>query len=406
MALFGCSRACLRNAPHHFLFPSSSLQLQSASLPPTTTTSITASLLQQRRNFLSLSTPHTARLAPEAIKAKATTASPVAIVKTATVGIPYALLKSGDEFVKIDAGKATLAELADQAGAKLRDLRNMKPSIPIRSSLIVVRDKSILVIVDPMKVIIYHDRIQFFHTEHPAVRSYLRDFFVARMAKTKAQNFELKALECLLITAVRQMDRELESMTTTTKELVQTLQSAKQTTHDLQRLLDCTQQINSYHAKIQQLCNEMGKVLTSDEDMSKMYLTDIAEGRSRVESDHTEVELLFETFHHAASELEQRATSLKTDISLMQQFLEVHFDSQRNRLMRFNIALSAATLSVSLGSLGASMFGMNLINHLEDHPTAFLMVVSCLGGVGVTSLLGTWGLYKRTKERAVHIRLP
>ena len=292
------------------------------------------------------------------------------------------------------------------SGARLRDLRAMKPSIPIRSSLIVVRDKSILMIVAPMKVIIYHDRIQFFHTEHPAVRSYLRDFFVARMTKTKGDTFELKAIECLLVTAIRQLEREVASISFTTKELVNTLQTAKQTPQDLQRLLDCTQQINSYHAKIHQFCNEMGKVLTSDEDMSKMYLTDIAEGRSRQESDHAEVELLFETFHHAASELEQRAMSLKTDIQLMQEFLEVHFDSQRNRLMRFNIALSAATLSVSLGSFGASVFGMNLVNHLEDHPTAFLMVVSCLGGAGVASLLGTWGLYKRTKERAVHIRLP
>ena len=400
MALFGGARYLLTpltkgHRHHRSLIPLASSLLQTPSSLP-------------HRPLTSPSpphpTPHTAPSLPPLIPK--TPASPTAIVKTAGSEIPFGLLNNGDESVLIDAGRATLPELADMSGARLRDLRAMKPSIPIRSSLIVVRDKSILMIVAPMKVIIYHNRIQFFHTEHPAVRTYLRDFFVARMAKTKGQTFELKAMECLLVTAVRQMDRELESMTITSKELVNTLQTYKQTPQDLQRLLDCTQQINSYHAKVHQFCNEMGKVLTSDEDMSKMYLTDIAGGSPRQESDHAEVELLFETFHHAASELEQRATSLKTDISLMQQFLEVHFDSQRNRLMRFNIALSAATLSVSLGSFGASVFGMNLVNHFENHPTAFAVVVSCLGGAGMASLLGTWALYKKTKERAVHIRFP
>ena len=301
MALLGCTR-CLATATkrqqQRLLFPLTSLQRSDfLSSTPGPGPALVPPFLS-RRSFAASSSPHRRASLVVPPKLPKLPASPDVIVKTAGLGIPYALLRSGDEAVEFDAGKATLPELADMSGARMRDLRALKPSIPIRSSLIVVRDKSILVIVDPMKVVIYHDRIQFFHTEHPAVRSYLRDFFIARMSKTKAQTFELKAMECLLITALRQMDRELEKQSQpTTKELVNALQSVKtKRPTTLQRTAWTARSRSiSYHVqgRKQFLQRKWEKVpLTSGRgNMSRDVISQTSRARplKRPKSDHTEV---------------------------------------------------------------------------------------------------------------------
>ena len=55
-------------------------------------------------------------------------------------------------------------------------------------------------------------------------------------------------------------------------------------------------------------------------------------------------------------------------------------DNHRNHLMALNLRMTMASVAVATASLGASMFGMNLVNGLEAHPTAMYIVSGGLIG--------------------------
>lgn len=57
----------------------------------------------------------------------------------------------------------------------------------------------------------------------------------------------------------------------------------------------------------------------------------------------------------------------------------------RNRMVRMNVTISIATLSLCFGTTVAGFYGMNVVNGFEDSTTAFSTIVTCssLAGIAV-----------------------
>ena len=55
-------------------------------------------------------------------------------------------------------------------------------------------------------------------------------------------------------------------------------------------------------------------LLEEDEDLSGMYLTEQALGTERSEDDHTEIELLLESYHKVCDEIVQVSSNLVNSI--------------------------------------------------------------------------------------------
>jgi len=66
--------------------------------------------------------------------------------------------------------------------------------------------------------------------------------------------------------------------------------------------------------------------------------------------------------------------------------------------MRINLVVSFASLATSFCAFGASLFGMNLINHLEENPYAFVIVTGGFLVIGSTSFIGSYMYYQTTKR--------
>tara|TARA_R110002050_G_scaffold281091_1_gene428340 strand:- start:1716 stop:2873 length:1158 start_codon:yes stop_codon:yes gene_type:complete len=242
----------------------------------------------------------------------------------------------------------SLTELVDESGARLRDLRPLQPLVQHRYSSALVRSRSIIFLIFPYKAIIYHNKVEIFHSNDMQLSDTIRRTFASRMRKTTSTCFEMRALECLLIEVIEFWATEFEKIFPRTEALLSRI-SSRQSGEDLQMMLNMTHQLNYISHHVHNVVKAISEVLNSDEDMSRMYLTERSQEVPifRAISDHEEVELLFETFQHAAMELEGRIGALKMDVHLTNQFLEIHFDSQRNKLMRFNIFLTTGTLAVS-----------------------------------------------------------
>lgn len=226
----------------------------------------------------------------------------------------------------------------------------------------------------------------------------MKDRLVTRIRKSSASYFELRSLESLLIATIEHLEADFDRLQPEISDLLERL-VFDQSAHNLLLLKDLSDKLESFEADAATVQSALSEILNNDEDMAQMYLTNAFNGVKQAVSDHTDVETLLESFVQQVTELDNRVQQLKNRISNIEEYMRIHFDSQRNKLMRFNLISSLATLSFGAGAMGASLFGMNLPNGFEHDPRAFLIVSGALAGVSALFFMGLYRIYAKTKER-------
>ena len=88
-----------------------------------------------------------------------------------------------------------------------------------------------------------------------------------------------------------------------------------------------------------------------------------------------EPELILESHLQQALSESNALELLKGNIANTEELVSLQMDTIRNRLLYMNTVVSVISLCVATASLVGSMFGMNLVNHLEDDENAFYEVV-------------------------------
>ena len=83
---------------------------------------------------------------------------------------------------------------------------------------------------------------------------------------------------------------------------------------------------------------------------------------------HVEVELLFEDYLLQMDEVLHSLRSIQSSITNTEEVVEIELDLLRNRIMRYEMLLELSGLVVGIAAAVTSAFGMNLVNHFEDHP--------------------------------------
>ena len=74
-------------------------------------------------------------------------------------------------------------------------------------------------------------------------------------------------------------------------------------------------------------------------------------------------------------------------IQSKQEFVSLALAGYRNRLVRTNVTISIATLSLCLATSVAGFYGMNVVNGLEESSTAFSTIVLTSTVAGVALVL-------------------
>jgi magnesium transporter len=170
--------------------------------------------------------------------------------------------------------------------------------------------------------------------------------------------------------------------------------------HDvLRRLKNETSQMSS---RVLGFTRALNLVLDDDEDLALMNLSRLISHPERfilpvsekvLHEESDEPELILEAYLQQALSTTNALDSVRNELNTTEELMNMQLDAVRNRLLYINTVTAFMTLAVTIGSFIGSIFGMNLINPLEEHqhgaPTMWNQVVmtTCVGAFGLFVLM-------------------
>lgn len=159
--------------------------------------------------------------------------------------------------------------------------------------------------------------------------------------------------------------------------------------------------VREMEARVQGFVRALNLVLDEDEDMSLMNLSRLITHPERfiqpvsqeiLEEESDEPELLLESYMQQSLSTANTLELLQGQITSTEELVTMKLDAIRNRLLYISTMVSIASLCVATASLVGSIFGMNLLNNLENDPNAFAQVLAgtLIGSIGLFVLISFW----------------
>ncbi|KAK1986120.1 cora-like Mg2+ transporter [Colletotrichum cereale] len=309
------------------------------------------------------------------------------------------------EVILVD-GEFKKTELIAKYGLLPRDLRKIDSS---NLPHILVRQSAILLNLLHLKVLIKKDRVLLFDV-YGSKTSYPQSAFMYDLqGKLKQKHvqggvnglpYEFRALEAVLTSVTSELEADFESVRDPVIRVLSELE------HDIDRhklrvLLILSKRVSTFEQKAKLVRDAIEELLEADDDLAAMYLTEKAHDLYRGVDDHTEVELLLESYNKLCDEIVQEAQNLVSGIRNTEEIHSIRaiLDANRNALMLLDLKFSVGTLGLAMGTFLAGLYGMNLENFIEDTNWGF-------AGVTITSticsLMVCWyGLVKLRKVQRV-----
>jgi len=243
--------------------------------------------------------------------------------------------------------------------------------------------------------------------------------------------FELRVLECVLKEVCERLDYETRELD---EELTPSLESLARNVRfkSLQRVRRLKSKMNRLMTRVDDVRDELRKILSDDGDMRDMCLTTKAalathqeqeepgeqgEGagpfpsvephqgqgeatsstttgdpekalRKDLEEERESVEALLEAFFIHSEQSKKRLAIMREAVNDTEDMNELNLDQIRNELFRVEVTVTNATFATGLLGAVAGVFGMNLRNSWEDSHVAFILVVVVTVVVSVISFVG------------------
>lgn len=125
--------------------------------------------------------------------------------------------------------------------------------------------------------------------------------------------YEFRALEAVLISVTSGLESEFEGVrepvVRVLRELEEDIDRDK-----LRHLLIYSKKLGTFEQKARLVRDAIDDLLEADDDLASMYLTEKAAGIERAEDDHTDIEMLLESYHKVCDEIVQVSGNLVSNI--------------------------------------------------------------------------------------------
>lgn len=212
------------------------------------------------------------------------------------------------------------------------------------------------------------------------------------------QPYESRALEAVLMSATGSLEAEYEGVrepvVRVLRELEEDIDRDK-----LRHLLIYSKKLGTFEQKARLVRDAIDGLLDADDDLAAMYLTEKAQGKERAEDDHTEIEMLLESYHRVCDEIFQVSGNLVSNIRNTEEVVRAILDANRNSLMLLDLKFSIGTLGLGGGTFLAALYGMNLRNFMEEADFGFAGISA--GCVALGFVVCSYGLRKLRKVQRV-----
>lgn len=201
--------------------------------------------------------------------------------------------------------------------------------------------------------------------------------------------FELQAVDAVLSSVVKMLFDDATTLTNRGLSLLQLDHHNNSNNHQnnnqlQEKLRYLKDEVKEMESRVQGFIRAMNLVLDEDEDMALMNLSRLLSNPERfiqpvsqqiLEEESDEPELILEAHLQQALGVVNALHLLQGKIVTTEELVSLQMDTVRNRLLYINTLVSVISLCVGIGSFVGSIFGMNLINHIETAPNAFVQIV-------------------------------
>ncbi|XP_028103921.1 magnesium transporter MRS2-I-like isoform X1 [Camellia sinensis] len=215
----------------------------------------------------------------------------------------------------------------------------------------------------------------------------------AEAGEEEESPFEFRVLEVALEAICSFFDTRTTELETVAYPALDELTS-KISTHNLDQVRKLKSAMTRLTARVQKVRDELEQLLDDDDDMADLYLSrKLADASSPVsgsgaanwcpasptlgskisrasrasvatfrgdENDVEELEMLLEAYFMQIDGTLNKLTTLREYIEDTEDYINIQLDNHRNQLIQLELFLSSATVSLSLYSLIAGIFGVNI----------------------------------------------
>ena len=292
-------------------------------------------------------------------------------------------------------------------------------------SVILPRGKEILLSFGNTRAVIGTDRVMMFDAHNLSVkqfanevaqsfRDHLKEIEAARArgedpprdANYIGAPFELVFLEEVLRETCDAFNRRIRLYEPIVDSFVDRVANEVFSDSGVHQLVPIKDSLQSFEIHVKQSLECLTNLLSNDDDMLELLLTEQAEADTKGEvlshERHEDVELLLEEYARQLTNILFEISYLLQRLQSKQEFVSLALASYRNRMIRMNLYLGVFGLSLGIGTTVAGFFGMNLISGLEDSPFAFNSVVLLTGvtGISVAAACSSYVSGKTMQHRA------
>ncbi|OQU95134.1 hypothetical protein CLAIMM_01382 [Cladophialophora immunda] len=202
--------------------------------------------------------------------------------------------------------------------------------------------------------------------------------------------YELRAVEAALVAVLSGLRQDLIDARHKAEESAASLQlDSGLAAVGLNLVFDRTRRLSKIEQKARLVRDTIREVLDTDEDLAGMYLSDHLGGKPHATADHQEAEYMLEAYHKAADTLVESAQAAVDILRKKENTFRSSLAVQRNQIMFLEARIAIHTLGLAAGTMAAGLFGMNLLNYLEDAPYGFFWVAgACVVLSAIFSMQG------------------
>lgn len=139
---------------------------------------------------------------------------------------------------------------------------------------------------------------------------------------------------------------------------------------ELETLREFKNTMNEFESQVDGVRRVLMELLDNEEDLRLLYLTKLHEDPSLLMDlysfDSEEAEVLIENYLQDIFSTRTQADLMQHRITNTESLVMLKLDSMRNYLLRVDLVFSLMTISLSVGTLLAGVFGMNLASGVEE----------------------------------------
>ncbi|PIA57107.1 hypothetical protein AQUCO_00600082v1 [Aquilegia coerulea] len=366
-------------------------------------------------------------------------ASVATLKKKTAVSRSWILLDSTGEGTILDVDKYAIMH---RVQIHARDLRILDPLLSYPSTIL-GREKAIVLNLEHIKAIITAEEVllrdPLDDNVIPIVEELRRrlppnNYIPQGQGDTKEQQngqidieggeedespFEFRALEVALEAICSFLDARTTDLETDSYPALDELTS-KISSRNLDRVRKLKSAMTRLTARVQKVRDELEQLLDDDDDMADLYLSRKLSGASSPvsgsgapiwcpasptigskiskasrasaatirgdENDVEELEMLLEAYFMQIDGTLNKLTTLREYIDDTEDYINIQLDNHRNQLIQLELFLSSGTVCLSIYSLVAGIFGMNIPYTWNDNHGYIFKWVVILTGITCASL--------------------